>query len=64
MDKNKKAPNSFELDAEVDDLFRQKVNKVLKENHTVKIDIDTMVSIFGTTNDGIVQSMQVNKNKK
>lgn len=64
MDKNKKAPNSFELDAEVDDLFREKVNKVLKENNTVKIDIDTMVSIFGTTNDGIVQSTKVNKSKK
>lgn len=64
MDKNKKAPNSFELDAESDDLFREKDNKVLNENHPVKIDIDTMVSIFGTTNDGIVQSMKVNKSKK
>lgn len=64
MDKNKKAPNSFELDAEVDDLFRAKVNKVLKENHLVKIDIDTMVSVLGTTIDGIVQSTKVNKSKK
>lgn len=64
MDKNKKAPNSFKLDAEVDDLFREKVNKVLKENHPVKIDISTMVSVLGTTIDGIVQSTKVNKSKK
>lgn len=64
MDKNKKAPNSFELDAEMDDLIREKVNKVLKENHPVKIDIGTMVSVFGTTIDGIVLSMQANKSKK
>ena len=64
MDKNKKAPNSFELDAEMDDLIREKVNEVLKENHPVKIDIDTMVSVFRTTNDGIVQSTKVNKSKK
>lgn len=64
MDKNKEAPNSFKLDAEVDDLFREKVNKVLKENHPVKFDISTMVSILGTTIDGIVASMQANKSKK
>lgn len=64
MDKNKKASNSFKLDAEMDDLIREKVNEVLKENHPVKIDIDTMVSVFRTTNDGIALSMQVNKNKK
>ena len=64
MDKNKKAPNSFELDAEVDDLFREKDNKVLNENHPVKIDIGTMVSVLGTTIDGIAVSMQENKSKK
>ena len=64
MGKNKKASNSFKLDAEVDDLFREKVNKVLNENHQVKIDIVTMVSIFGTTIDGIAVSMQENKSKK
>lgn len=64
MDKNKKASNSFKLDAEVDDLFREKVNRVLNENHRVKIDIGTMVSVLGTTIDGIVLSMQANKSKK
>jgi hypothetical protein len=64
MDKNKKAPNSFKLDAEMDDLIREKVNEVLKENHPVKIDIATMVSVLGTTSDGIAQSMKVNKSKK
>ena len=64
MGKNKKASNLKELDAEVDDLFREKVNKVLNENHQVKIDIVTMVSIFGTTIDGIAVSMQENKSKK
>ena len=64
MDKNKKAPNSFKLDAESDDLFREKDNKVLNENHPVKIDIGTMVSVLGTTIDGISVSMQENKSKK
>ena len=64
MDKNKKASNSFKLDAEVDDLFREKVNRVLNENHRVKIDIGTMVSVLGTTIDGIVLSMQATKSKK
>ena len=64
MDKNKKAPNSFKLDAEMDDLIREKVNEVLKENHPVKIDIDTMVSVLKPTIDDIVLSTQVNKSKK
>ena len=64
MDKNKKASNSFKLDAEMDDLIREKVNEVLKENHPVKIDIDTMVSVLKPTIDDIVLSTQVNKSKK
>lgn len=64
MDKNKKAPNSFKLDAEMDDLIREKVNEVLKENHPVKIDIATMVSVLKPTIDDIVLSTQVNKSKK
>ena len=64
MDKNKKAPNSFKLDAEMDDLIREKVNEVLKENHPVKIDIATMVSVLKPTIDDIVLSTQVIKSKK
>ena len=64
MDKNKKASNSFKLDAEMDDLIREKVNEVLKENHPVKIDIATMVSVLKPTIDDIVLSTQVNKSKK
>ena len=64
MDKNKKAPNSFKLDAEMDDLIKEKVNEVLKENHPVKIDIATMVSVLKPTIDDIVLSTQVNKSKK